>query len=101
MTKQRLIWGILVVWLGIYAWSITALLTTPPEGDGFTRGMNRLTTFASWQLAAGFLGLFIWRLGQVFERGSVARWLSRLPILLAFALLLGIAGVIAAAFLRP
>lgn len=66
-----------------------------PAGEGWARGLNRVTQFYSWQIAAGFLALVIWLTGRAFERGSMGRWLCRLPIALAALLFLATAGVIA------
>ncbi len=95
MTRQRLAWTLLGVWLAVYVWSVLVMQTTPAEGDGFTRGMNRITSFLAWQGVAAVLGLLIWRLGQSFAPATAGRWLSRVPTLLAGLLVVAILGLIA------
>jgi hypothetical protein len=38
-----------VLWLALFVASFVVLLTTEPVGDGFTRGLNRLAAFMTWQ----------------------------------------------------
>lgn len=83
------------VWLAAYAASLGALFLLEPTGDGFTRGLNRVTAFFGWQFAAGLVGLGVWLAGRGLPRGSAARWFSRVPALLALALFLAVVGLIA------
>lgn len=48
---------LLLVWLALFALSIILAAGAEPTGDGFTRGMNRTTTFLKWQLAAFVIAL--------------------------------------------
>jgi hypothetical protein len=40
------------VWLVLFVVSFAVLQTTSPSGDGFTRGLNRIASFLTWQGAA-------------------------------------------------
>ena len=92
---RRFVWILLAVWLAAYAWSFASFFTVEPTGDGFTRGLNRVTQFFGWQIGAGLIAFIIWQLGRAFERGSAGRWLCRLPIALAAALFAATASLIA------
>ncbi len=97
MNFRKLAWILLSLWLLIYLWSFASLFLTEATGDGFTRGLNRVTSFFGWQILAGFLALVIWWLGRHFERKTLARWACRLPVALAGLLFLGCVGLILAA----
>ena len=88
MAARPLVWILLALWAATYLWSGASFLTTVPTGSGFTRGLDRVTTFFGWQLAAGVLAIIIWAVGRSLLPRSVARRLSRVPIALA-ALLAG------------
>ncbi|MEL7029889.1 MAG: hypothetical protein AAGL49_11955, partial [Pseudomonadota bacterium] len=92
---RTLIWALMAVWAGLYAWSFIAFQITAPTDFGFTKGLNRVTTFLGWQAAAGAVGVVVWMMGGAFERGSVGRWLARGPVALAALLVLAIIGLIA------
>lgn len=83
MAARPLVWVLLALWAAIYLWSGVSFLTTVPTGSGFTRGLNRVTTFFGWQLAAGVLAIVIWAVGGSLLPRSLARRLSRVPIALA------------------
>jgi len=89
--RHRLIWILLALWAVAVAMSVVAM-QEPPMGDGFTRGLNRITGFLQFQALALLIGI-----GILALRGRVENvWLRRLmlvPVLLALALLLGIATV--------
>lgn len=40
------------LWLALFVASFIVALTTEPTGDSFTRGLNRLASFMTWQAAA-------------------------------------------------
>ncbi len=93
MSAQKIAWILLCVWVLVYGGSFVLFIMTEPAGDGFTKGLNRLTTFMGWQFAAGILAIIIWSMGKFFVAGSLGRWLCRLPIALAFALVLFVGGI--------
>jgi cell division protein FtsW (lipid II flippase) len=95
MNRKFLVRLLLVIWLLLFAGSLIVPYFTGTTGDGLTRGLNRIAIFLQFQIAAAFVAMVIWWLGLVFEKKTAARWLSRTPALLAFALFLFIAGLLA------
>ncbi|WP_425416976.1 hypothetical protein [Oricola indica] len=85
---------LLAVWAGLFIWSFIQFSITEPTGDSFTRGLNRVTGFLGWQLAAGLVAVPVFFLGRGHPRGSGLRWASRLPAAAALALVLAIVGFI-------
>lgn len=96
MTRTH--WLILLagIWSTLYAASFLLAAQTAPTGDGFTRGMNRLTLFVQYQFGAGLVAVVIWAMGQRL-RHRWQRWLARVPGLLAVGLVLLVIGLIAVA----
>jgi hypothetical protein len=84
---RALILGLLIVWLGTMALSALSLMAEP-EGDGFTRGLNRATGFIGWQLAASVVALPLWLMSRRLPKGAALRWLARVPGWCAVALFL-------------
>lgn len=91
--RNTLFWAILAIWALAYAASLWALFVLEPSGDGFTRGLNRLSSFVGWQILAATLALIVWLLARPWASGLI-RWIARLPGLLAIALIGLIVGVI-------
>jgi len=85
---------LLALWAMAFAGAFAAWWLTPPSGDGFTRGMNRITIFLGWQGIAGMLALATWGVGRGFPKGSPARRLSRWPLALALVLVAGLVALI-------
>lgn len=83
-------WLSLLVWAGLYAWSFVAFAQTEATGDGFTRGANRIGQFLMFQLAAGLIAIFVWRMSNQVSKSAI-RWLARLPVALFLILILSIA----------
>lgn len=98
----RMHWLVLLagIWAALYAASFLLAAYTAPAGDGFTRGMNRLTLFVQYQVAAGLVAVAIWAMGQRLQH-RWQRWLARLPGCLALGLVLLVIGAIAFANLAP
>lgn len=101
MKQRRIAWILMACWLLIYLWSFGSLFLTEATGDGFTRGLNRVSAFFGWQILAGSVGLIIWWMGRHFEGKSLARWACRIPVTLAGLLFLACVGLIVAANYRP
>ncbi|KAJ54905.1 hypothetical protein ACMU_14165 [Actibacterium mucosum KCTC 23349] len=85
---------LLLAWAAVMAWAFWSFHTTPPTGDGFTRGMNRITGFLGWQLVAGALGLVAFVTGRGLPKGTPLRLLSTLPLALIALGLLALIGVV-------
>jgi hypothetical protein len=83
--------GLLLLWLVFMALSGASLLAEP-LGDGFTRGLNRVTGFLGWQIAGAVLALALWLSSGTLEKGRPMRRICRIPGV--WALVLG--GLIAA-----
>jgi len=97
--RQGLIWILLALWAIAVGLSVLPMLE-PPTGDGFTRGMNRITGFFQFHALALLIGLVIF----AFRGRAEGLWLRRLmlvPVSVALALLLGIAGVFLYAAMVP
>lgn len=92
--NRTVIWVVLGLWLAAMALSALAL-TAEATGDGFTRGLNRLTGFLGWQLAGMILALTAWLASRSLEKGEGLRWLARIPGWWAVLLVVGIAILIA------
>lgn len=94
MSRRNLTILMIVLWVAIFGWSFLLTQITPATGDGFTRGLNRISAFVGWQVAAAVLALLIWRAGAVFAKTSTLRRVSRGPILATMLVIAGIALVI-------
>ncbi len=95
MSIRNLVILMLCAWLACYGWSFIGFRLTPPEGSGFTRGMNRVALFFGWQALASVLALVVWLLGRRLPPGTMTRRLSRVPGLIALGLLIGLIAVFA------
>lgn len=87
-TRTLLLMVLLALWVAVYGYSIIFMLTTPVEGSGFTRGMNRISGFLGWQGVAGILAFGCWGIGWSFPKGSGVRRVSAVPLWMAVALIL-------------
>lgn len=94
MQKPVLVWLFFTFWAATYIMSLWALFMTDPTGDGFTRGLNRLTSFVGWQAFSAFWALNVWLATRNLILGAPL-WLTRLPGLLALGLILLIASSLA------
>ena len=94
MTRLSWLWILLALWAGLYAASFLLAHHTAPTGDSFLRGINRLMVFFQYQIAAGVAAMAVWWRGRSLARGSWQRWLSRVPVGMALALVLLVVGLI-------
>ncbi|RVT85880.1 hypothetical protein DXV76_09065 [Rhodobacteraceae bacterium CCMM004] len=95
MARLRLTaWALLILWAAAYAASIVIPALTERTGDGFTRGLNRVSLFFGWQLGAGLLALALLAVRTQLAPGGL-RKLTLIPAILAGALF----GMILAAIL--
>ena len=88
MDKARLwlmIWG--TAWVLAWAGSVLVFWVVEPTGDGFVRGLNRVTTFLGWQGIAAMLSIPVFRVSRHWPAGSAARRLGLVPIACAGLLL--------------
>lgn len=77
----------LMIWGGLYLYSFWLLFTMESTGDGFTRGMNRVTGFLGWQMAAAAVGLVCFMLSRGQPKGSLLHKAGAAPLVVALALL--------------
>ena len=94
MNENRVFLILSGLWVFTYIGSIVVLQVTEPTGDGMTRGLNRLTSFLSWQVVAAFFAIGVWIAGNGLPKGSQARLFSRIPSVLAGVLILLALGVV-------
>lgn len=93
MKQPALLWPALALWAALFAAAFVVPALMPATGDGFTRGLNRVSAFLGWQAAAGAVAFLVWLLGNRAEPGTLARRLSRVPlgiVGLGFAAILGL-----------
>jgi hypothetical protein len=88
--NEQLFALLIAIWGGVFTWSIIGFVTGEPTGDGFTRGLNRITGLLLWQFAAAGLSLPVYFVGRGYERGHWLRWISRLPLVLAVTFVLAV-----------
>ncbi|EAQ03692.1 phenylalanyl-tRNA synthetase beta subunit [Pseudooceanicola batsensis HTCC2597] len=91
MTRRGILLGLLALWLVTYLASLVYPPTLAAEGDGFTRGINRVMTFLGLQFGAGLIAVAV--LAVRPSQGRL-RWIALIPAALAALLLLAIAGLI-------
>ena len=91
MTRRTAFFCALSLWTGLYLASFVVPAMTAPVDDGFTRGLNRIGLFVSFQAAAGLVALVVTAL-----RPHLGPWrfLGLLPIALAGLLLALFIGLI-------
>jgi len=85
------LWIALALWAGAFAYSFWVFQATAPLGDGFTRGLNRVSGFLGWQLLAAALALIVFALGRALPKGRAMRRMSVLPLGFAGLLVAGLA----------
>lgn len=83
-----------LLWFALYVWSFASLALLEPTGDGFTRGLNRVTAFVGSQLGAGAVAFAIAITGRGVAESVAQRWLVRLPLILAAVFALMVIGII-------
>lgn len=94
MSQQTLFKILLMVWAAAFAWSFISFSTAAPTGDGFTRGLNRVTGFLGWQGLATILAVAVWITGRGANLTGLQKWISRTPALMALALVLAVLSLV-------
>jgi len=96
MSRRLLVLLSFLVWLAVFAISILGPMNTEATGDGVTRGLNRISAFLGWQLLATIIAIAVFCIGlRKPPLQPLARWASRLPIMLQGVLVLFFVGLIA------
>lgn len=94
MTRRAITWMLVGLWAVLFLVSFGVAATLPAEGDGFTRGLNRVNAVLTWQgvaLIVALVALFVGAQGETRE----GQWLARAPFLAQFALALIVALLVA------
>ena len=86
--------ALLALWAVLWGWSFAAYATTPPSDMGFTRGLNRVTAFLGWQLAALLPAYAAWVLGRRWPKRSGVRIATRVPLQLGLGLFAVLAALV-------
>jgi len=90
-------WAVFAIWLVLFAGAFAAFALTPPTGDGFVRGMNRVGAFLGWQLAATVAAAVSFALVRGCPRPR-GRWIGIAcygPVALSASLWLIVAAIVA------
>jgi hypothetical protein len=101
--KRLVLMGLLTLWAVAWGMSVYGLATISPSGDGFLRGVNRMTAFLGWQMAAALPAFGAWAVGRDWPKESGVRLVSRVPLQLAAGLAAVVGGLMLWAILagRP
>jgi hypothetical protein len=80
MGRREMVVAVLVLaWLGLAADSVLLALTSAPEGDGFTRGIDRVQAVLLRQIVGVAVAVAAWRIGRPLGPGWV-KGLSLVPV---------------------
>ncbi len=96
MSRSKVVILLFVIWNILFSISILSLFLLEPTGDGFARGLNRISAFLGWQAIALVVAMIAFSVGfRRFPKSRLLRWLARLPALVQLILGLGITTLIA------
>jgi len=95
-----LLMAMLALWVAAWGYSFVFVFFTDAQGDGFTRGLNRITGFLGWQGIAGMFAFACWGVGRGFPAKSGIRRISSLPLGLVLALGVVVLGMVFWSWLR-
>lgn len=93
-TRRLALMGFWACWAICFVYSFVAFATTAPEGEGFLRGMNRVTTFLGIQAIAGGFAIAIWAFARQWPKRSPTRRLGAWPILILGIQIVGMVATI-------
>ncbi len=92
-SRALLLMGLLALWLAAYGYSVVVLVTTQPVPAATIPEAKRMVGFLGWQGVAGMVAFACWGVGWSFPRGSGIRRVAAVPIVMALALVLVMAGL--------
>ncbi len=98
MPRKSALILILILWAVAFLGAFIMWQLEAPNGSSFTRGLNRVATFASWQFGATVLAILAWLIGRKIPNDVWVRRASFVPLIALFLLLLGIMSVVAWAY---
>ena len=92
---RRLILTILfAAWLMAFLYAFFSFATLAPTGDGFGRGLNRVTSYLGWQGIAGAIAFAVFGVSRAWPKGSGVRSLGSVPLVIAALHVLAIVAVV-------
>lgn len=95
MKRTQVTHLIVAVWVGLFLLSFVLMFTLAPTGDGFTRGLNRISAFLAWQSIAFVVAIVLLIVGRGLQQeNKLIRWLSRIPVIIQCAMLVLLIGLI-------
>lgn len=77
----------LLLWLVLFATSFALLFFSGAELIGLDKGLKQVTYFIGMQFFAFLVSLPIWWNGRKFRKATLMRWLTRIPLLSTFTLI--------------
>ncbi len=86
---------LMACWALAFAYAFWAFATTEPTGDGFARGVNRISAYLGWQAIAGMFAIAIAAVGRGWPKGSGVRRLAWVPLGLALTHVAAVVGLFA------
>ncbi len=89
----------LILWAGLWLGSLVLPALQVPTGDGFTRGLNRVTTFFGFQIAATLAALILVPLRPASGWARRAVWIPAALAALLAVFMLGL--ILNAEFASP
>lgn len=78
-----IVWTCAILWAALAVQGVFAYVTLAPDGEGFTRGLNRVLEFLRWEafaLAAALIGFVA---GRGAPKGNISRFAARWPLYLS------------------
>jgi hypothetical protein len=101
MTRNHLTYAVVTIWASLFVLSFALAFSLEPTGDGFARGLNRISALFVWQGIAVVVAVLAWLTGRGVD-GSGTRWLSRIPAIVHSLIVLLVIGLILAVrFTQP
>ncbi len=91
--KRFVMTVLMAAWAMAFAYAFFSFATTEPAGDGFTRGLNRASSYLGWQAIAGMFAIAIAAVGRDWSKGSGVRRLSLVPLGLALLHILALVAI--------
>jgi len=71
---------LLALWAMAFALSFILFAITEPSGDGFTRGINRVSLFLGWQAIAGLLAVAAFGVSRPLNGAAGMRRAASVPL---------------------
>ena len=92
----RALWLLIAgaAWALAWAGSFAAFAMSEPAGEGFVRGLNRITGFLGWQGVAAMLAFAVWGAGRGWPARHPVRRASLIPLARAAVLAVGLLAVV-------